>query len=280
MSNPQILNELLTAATSAAAEKAKERLGRNLTVTETQPVSGNALLRFDITFPGEAALSWFVSNEDATGLSDLLVGGTGDRNAVLTEPHLDALSGAFSEMLEQAVAAVNGRLTAPLEAGGVDMGMETQLPAVEPGGASSAARFDIEGFGPLVVVQYANAALARVLQDTVVTAAPAPSAATAVSYDNVVNMPQSRSNAGDLGPLFNVPLGVHVELGRTERTVAQLLDMNVGAILELNKLAGDPVDIMVNGKLLARGEVVVIDESFGIRVTEILSPEQRLQKLA
>ena len=80
--------------------------------------------------------------------------------------------------------------------------------------------------------------------------------------------------------LLNVPLQLTVELGRTEQTIGQLLELNVGSIIELAKLAGDPMDIMVNDQVLARGEVVVMDEEFGIRVTEILSPEDRLRKLS
>ena len=78
-----------------------------------------------------------------------------------------------------------------------------------------------------------------------------------------------------LALLFDVPLTVTVELGRTKMTLKQILELSVGSLIELDKLTGEPVDILVNGKLIARGEVVVIDENFGVRITEIVSPKER-----
>lgn len=79
--------------------------------------------------------------------------------------------------------------------------------------------------------------------------------------------------------LMDIPLQVTVELGRTKRTVQEILELTPGSIVELDKLAGEPVDILVNNKLIAKGEVVVIEENFGVRVTDILSQWDRLQKL-
>jgi flagellar motor switch protein FliN len=79
--------------------------------------------------------------------------------------------------------------------------------------------------------------------------------------------------------LFDVSLHLSVELGRTDMTVREILDLNIGSVVELNKLAGEPVDILVNGKAVARGEVVVIDENFGVRVIDVLSPSDRLNSL-
>lgn len=73
--------------------------------------------------------------------------------------------------------------------------------------------------------------------------------------------------------IMDVPLEVTVELGRASRSIKEILDFSPGTIIELNKLAGEPVDVLVNGKLIAKGEVVVIEESFGIRVTEILNKQ-------
>lgn len=83
----------------------------------------------------------------------------------------------------------------------------------------------------------------------------------------------------NLDMLLDIPLQVTVELGRTKRAVKDILELSTGSILELDKLAGEPVDIHVNNKLIAQGEVVVIDENFGVRVTEIISQSDRLKKL-
>ncbi|BAU27679.1 flagellar motor switch protein FliN/FliY [Aneurinibacillus soli] len=79
--------------------------------------------------------------------------------------------------------------------------------------------------------------------------------------------------------LLDIPLKVTVELGRTKKLIKDILDLSPGSIIELDKLAGEPVDILVNNKLVAKGEVVVIDENFGVRVTDIISQWDRMQKL-
>lgn len=89
----------------------------------------------------------------------------------------------------------------------------------------------------------------------------------------------SKGERNNLNMLMDIPLNVTVELGRTKRTIRDILDLSSGSIVELDKLAGEPVDIFVNEKLMATGEVVVIDENFGVRVTDILSQQDRLKKL-
>ncbi|WP_341877196.1 flagellar motor switch phosphatase FliY [Defluviitalea saccharophila] len=76
--------------------------------------------------------------------------------------------------------------------------------------------------------------------------------------------------------IMDVPLEVTVELGRTHKLIKEILEFSPGTIIELDKLAGEPIDILVNGKFVAKGEVVVIDENFGIRITEIINPENRI----
>lgn len=76
--------------------------------------------------------------------------------------------------------------------------------------------------------------------------------------------------------LFDVPLNVTVELGRTKLTLKEVMELGVGSLIELDKLTGEPIDIFVNNKLIAKGEVVVIDENFGVRITEIVSTKERL----
>ncbi len=81
---------------------------------------------------------------------------------------------------------------------------------------------------------------------------------------------------GNIALLLDVPMRVTVELGRTEMTIKEILGLGEGSIIELNKLAGEPVDILVNDKLIAQGEVVVIDENFAVRVTKIVTPMERI----
>ncbi|MGN7453814.1 flagellar motor switch phosphatase FliY [Paenibacillus pasadenensis] len=83
----------------------------------------------------------------------------------------------------------------------------------------------------------------------------------------------------NLGLLLDIPLKVTVELGRTQKQIKDILELSQGSIIELDKLAGEPVDILVNNKLIAKGEVVVIDENFGVRVTDIVSQWDRIAKI-
>lgn len=79
--------------------------------------------------------------------------------------------------------------------------------------------------------------------------------------------------------ILDIPLKVSVELGRTKLLVNDLLQLGQGSVIELHKLAGDPLEVLVNDKLVARGEVVVVNEKFGIRLTDIISPIERIEKL-
>lgn len=84
----------------------------------------------------------------------------------------------------------------------------------------------------------------------------------------------------DFEILMDIPLDINVELGRVKLTVQKILELTPGNIIELEKTAGEPVDVFVNGRLVARGEVVVVEENFGVRITEILSPHDRISKLS
>ncbi len=79
--------------------------------------------------------------------------------------------------------------------------------------------------------------------------------------------------------ILDIPLKVSVELGRAQVVIKDLLQLGQGSVLELDKLAGEPLEVLVNGKLVARGEVVVVNEKFGIRLTDIMSPLERIETL-
>jgi flagellar motor switch protein FliN/FliY len=99
----------------------------------------------------------------------------------------------------------------------------------------------------------------------------------AVSDKPEVNEPvQDRKN---LDFILDIPLQVTVELGRTKLLVKDILQLNQGAVVELTKLAGEPLDIFVNSKLVARGEAVVINDKFGVRLVDIVSPNERVEKI-
>jgi flagellar motor switch protein FliN len=95
-------------------------------------------------------------------------------------------------------------------------------------------------------------------------------------HDEIEFMPLQPTDAVGGGPvdlrrLHDVPVELAVEIGRTRMTIGQTLDLRPGSVVSLNRLAGEPVDLLINGKPIARGEVVVIDEEFGLRVTDVVS---------
>ncbi|RYG20895.1 flagellar motor switch protein FliN [bacterium] len=110
---------------------------------------------------------------------------------------------------------------------------------------------------------------------------PVTSEATPSSFGVLPPFGASRDDeeSHGLDILMDIPLDISVELGRTRLVVRDVVDLGVGSIVEIDKAAGEPVDIIVNGRLVARGEVVVIEDNFGVRITEILNPRERLARI-
>ncbi len=93
------------------------------------------------------------------------------------------------------------------------------------------------------------------------------------------DMPEETLDKKNLDFILDIPLQVTVELGRTKMLVKDILQLNQGAVVELTKLAGEPLDIFVNSKLVARGEAVVVNEKFGVRLVDIVTPNERVEKI-
>lgn len=94
---------------------------------------------------------------------------------------------------------------------------------------------------------------------------------------NATQSPEEQGRRLDL--LLDVPLDVSVELGRNRMTIQDLLALGPGSVIELDKVAGEPLDILVNDRLVARGEAVVVNDKFGVRITDIVSPQERIARL-
>jgi len=89
----------------------------------------------------------------------------------------------------------------------------------------------------------------------------------------------SLENNPDLEVVLDIPVKVAMEVGATQISIRNLLQLNQGSVIELDRLAGEPLDVLVNGTLIAHGEVVVVNEKFGIRVTDVISPSERIKRL-
>lgn len=93
------------------------------------------------------------------------------------------------------------------------------------------------------------------------------------------NDPIEDSGKVDLDMILDIPVNISMEIGRTKINIRNLLQLNQGSVVELDRFAGEPLDVFVNGTLIAHGEVVVVNEKFGIRLTDVISPQERIKKL-
>lgn len=120
------------------------------------------------------------------------------------------------------------------------------------------------------------AAMAEQVSAEAATQAPQP-ANIFPSFGNTAAPPNSMMN--ELEMILDIPVHLSVELGRTKITIKSLLQLAHGSVVELDALAGEPMDVLVNGTLVAQGEVVVVNDKFGIRLTDIITPAERMRKL-
>lgn len=104
--------------------------------------------------------------------------------------------------------------------------------------------------------------------------------ASTVSFDELKGeVLRQPPGSPDLDVILDIPVSISMEVGRTSITIRNLLQLNQGSVIELDRLAGEPLDVLVNGTLIAHGEVVVVNEKFGIRMTDVISPAERIKKL-
>ncbi|EKT4521099.1 flagellar motor switch protein FliN [Pseudomonas putida] len=101
--------------------------------------------------------------------------------------------------------------------------------------------------------------------------------------EEFASSPRPSDNVSLEGPnldvILDIPVNISMEVGSTEISIRNLLQLNQGSVIELDRLAGEPLDVLVNGTLIAHGEVVVVNEKFGIRLTDVISPSERIKKL-
>ena len=105
--------------------------------------------------------------------------------------------------------------------------------------------------------------------------------AESVDLEEFDNVPENPAvNNPELDIILDVPVTISMEVGSTAITIRNLLQLNQGSVIELDRLAGEPLNVLVNGTLIAHGEVVVVNEKFGIRMTDVISPSERIKRLA
>ncbi|MCW9058324.1 MAG: flagellar motor switch protein FliN [Gammaproteobacteria bacterium] len=98
-------------------------------------------------------------------------------------------------------------------------------------------------------------------------------------FDDLDDSAPPLEGEANLDVILDIPVTISMEIGRTKISIRNLLQLNQGSVVELDRLAGEPMDVLVNGTLVAHGEVVVVNEKFGIRLTDVISPAERVKKL-
>jgi flagellar motor switch protein FliN/FliY len=256
---------------------------------------------------------FILTTRDASVVADLMMGGEGAPLEELSDLHTSAIAEAMNQMTGSAATAMAemaGRrvdISSPVveildlrdDASAASLGLDpsmvrtsfqlrvgdlldTRLMQLMP---VPFARALVDG---LLAVAPASegppatpppAALSADDQERHLHALPASPVAQPVAFPSLDEVPAAPGGS-DISLLLDVPLQVTVELGRTQLRIRNVLELVPGSIVELDKLAGEPVDVLVNGKQIARGEVVVIDEEFGVRITDVASQAKRLRGLA
>ncbi len=285
-----------------------------------------------------------LSREDGSVIVDLMMGGTGNPSADLSEIQISGISEAMNQMMGSAATSMSTMFSSVVdisppkiyvaenedEINLVQQNLETDEQLVR-----ISFRFVIEDIIDSVMLQVLPLDVARDMADKLIKqmrSATSPSTSPATSSNSQTSsIPQEKppqppeqpryqasppppppesnwqppadmytqpqtnfvqqarfsplapagtaSLPSNLGLIFDVPLQVSVELGKSTKTIKEILELGPGSVIELDRLAGEPVDMIVNGKLIAKCEVVVINETFGIRITEIISPTDRIDTL-
>ena len=228
------------------------------------PQGDFVLASYPLTYDGNAYTLWeCIGGDAAEGLTKALGGGGADDSAGLTPIDLGGMNAAAGGAAPMGGAPMGG-MQQPM-GGAMPMGgMGMQQPM--GGMPNMGMQMPMGGMG-MGMPQNMGVNMGMNVPNV-----------QQLQYPNL----QAGLNAGEQGNIsliMDVFMEMTVELGRTKKTIKDILGMGEGTIIELDKLAGEPVDILVNHKKIAKGEVVVIDENFGVRVTEILSPMERVTEL-
>ncbi len=273
-------------ATEIRAEIAGEYL--QVKIDFTEGISGDVLFLF--------------KKQDAAVVADLMVGQDGTAPPLqLNDLYLSALGEAVSQINSAGLTIIAEKISRIIKTAPPRVEVITDpAKAMLPTGTNLvkiSSNFSVEGLINSVMYQIFPVSLVKEIVATEVssqvsyemsqkpsagismpTAGPTPSQVKVqqVQFPSLNIQGISPEQAANIQLLMDVPMQLTVELGRARMLVKEILGLGEGSIIELDKLAGEPVDLLVNNKLIAKGEVVVIDENFGVRVTDIINPMERL----
>lgn len=303
--------QILTNAISSGERMLAELLGKQVTISINQidSVDYSVLNNF---FPGRNLVAQsglgnvgnvvlMVSENQAALMADLMIGQDGSNPpAQLEDLHLSAVTELMNQTTDSIISVIASQVAQaiasnPMEVTVVDMDASV-IPGIDGEVIIADADLKIGDFQPGKFGLIFKGSIAEILKSgpkaeasaegfvADITAgqqmkAAGPTTAQKVITSEVQEEKKITIYDQSLDLILDVPLQVTVELGRTNKLVKDVLELSPGSVIELDKLAGEPVDILVNQKHIAKGEVVVIDENFGIRITDIIKPADRIPKI-
>ncbi len=299
----EVANTLSGLLTKPCNAEAGEITGYSLGEVAGRFGSGAAGVKLALSGAASGGGALLLNERDACLIADLMIGQDGSNPPEsLTDLHLSAVSEVGSQVSSALAGALGSALGKKVSAQASELEVldqaGVQALSGTVGGEAVAVEIGVtlEGFPAFPLLLLLAPGVAQGLASTSAGPAAAPAAGggftatagfpgggqpggpTTVQPAQMAPMPPSNYAGGgnNIELIMDVPLQITVELGRTHKTVREILSFGSGSVVELDKLAGEPVDILVNEKPIAKGEVVVIDENFGIRITEILGPRERI----
>lgn len=303
------LGERLKSAMASAAEVTSTLLGRamklapvSIDMEDDAGVAGGIPsdpIEFDFSISGAAggSAALVLSKSEVALIGAILMGTESEIPDEIDDLHESSAKEALKHFANGFASAISREAMISVQAGDVAMGRNAaRTPPLSGHGNRVLAQFslEIEGRGETALGLVLDSALALTLAGGAAASAGPPPPRTSSSSTPaptprggsvsvqgvqfpVLNPTLTETQSKNIEILMDVPMKVTVELGRATMMIKDVLDLGTGSIIELDKLAGEPADLLVNQKLIARGEVVVIDESFGVRVTDIITPIERLK---
>jgi flagellar motor switch protein FliN/FliY len=249
-----------------------------------------------------------ISKSEVATLSDLMLMGSGHSD--YTDEHKDAICEIINQITGSCITVMDSQIHLSMDFGQASVGEFSGSNNDFKGGAVATVLVKIEEFPDrkiLIVLEDGlfSAIRSKISSKISFTSTDTSLASLGLSTSAAFSAPAASGDSSGGGPvaappilapqhsggpfgstgnkaldlLMDIELPIVIELGRTQMSLKRILELGPGAIVEMDRLAGEPVDILINGKVVARGEVVVVDENFGVRIIALVSPEERLKLL-
>jgi flagellar motor switch protein FliN/FliY len=307
----ELLCEQATSVVSTVLNREASFTVEECTSTDPEALKGKIAdpqLALTLTLEGavEGSFHLLISTKDTAILSDLMM--MGDGSTPFNEDHKDAIGELFNQIMGSYATALGGVVGSSVSSSGVNVdNFSFDEPSVGLDDTDMAEiklsvnEFDDSTLGLIIPAGISSSLAQTFKEETNLPAADedgdaqvglndaelAELSEVTSGFDGEGDFKESYPNMGsgaaypreNIGMLLDVDLDVSIELGSTNLAIKRILELAPGAVVELDRLAGEPVDLLVNNKVVAKGEVVVVDENFGIRIVSLISPEERIKSL-